>query len=166
MQISYTEFHQNWTINERTMDRNSFTPLSKAWFPQGSFSWNSQLLNILVQTSFVPNFVPIEQKMYKYGKKIHLYLSVNLSLCSSDFHETHISSVALCGNNLHHISPKLVIKYEKYIAQIYFVRRWKWLLLSQFHETHACFTNFCKGLLFWISWNLTNSLVADTRSQE
>lgn len=34
---------------------------------------------------------------------------------------------------------------------------------TNFHETHSCLTNFCKEFLHQISWNLTNSLVTDTK---
>jgi hypothetical protein len=45
-------------------------------------------------------------------------LSADLSLRSSDFHETHICSVSLSGNNLHEIAAKLVIKYGNYTAKL------------------------------------------------
>ena len=40
-----TNFHQNLTINMESVDRNSFTPLSKACLSVGRLCWNSQTPN-------------------------------------------------------------------------------------------------------------------------
>lgn len=64
----YTGFHPNRKINVETTDSNSFTLLSKVWLPLHQSEGNKQLLNELLWTPPLPNFIKIRQKFTKYSK--------------------------------------------------------------------------------------------------
>ena len=70
--ISFIEFHPDWTVNIDTTDRNSFMPLSKAWFLT-MLLFMKKLLTKFLWTSPLSNFIQIGQKMYKISAKFHSY---------------------------------------------------------------------------------------------
>ena len=73
LQISYTEFHENHTMNVESTDLNSVTAMSKEWLSLFRFSRNSRSRLTILWTTPAPNFIQIGRKIFKILMKCHLH---------------------------------------------------------------------------------------------
>jgi len=92
VEISHTNFHKNWTKNERNMGIISFTLISKERFSRQRISQKSNLLNGIKWKSFVPNFTRICQNVLEV-----LYHFVKYRSPLSYFQKIHTSSTICCN---------------------------------------------------------------------
>jgi hypothetical protein len=63
VQISYTEFQLNWTINVESTDRNFYKPLSKIRFSLFWFSRKIHSIHKILWVSLVPLFFKLDQNV-------------------------------------------------------------------------------------------------------
>lgn len=90
VEISPTNFHTNWTKNERNTGIISFTLTSKERFARHRISQNSNLLNGITWKSFVPNFTQICQNIlevlyHSVKYRSSLTYSKKIRACSTIF---------------------------------------------------------------------------------
>ena len=163
VQTSDTKFYPHWAINVESTDRNSFIPLSEAWFSLSSFSRNPQPLSKLLWTCHVLDYIQIRRKMYDWGKISYmpLYMSSTvltfMKLLSVQWYYQDTFYTTFHPNqsrNKESMGKKVIyaLKWSMNVNEWVFkklVLAWQVFEKKTYNEFH---------------WNPKNYLVADTRS--
>jgi hypothetical protein len=106
-------FILNCTQFVDTTARTSSASLSKVWLTVGRFSRNSRFLFGIIFSTKALKYNQVGRKMYEKEKIVFKPLW-KISFYSTDFHETHLSSLILFGDILCWLLFKLARKYETY----------------------------------------------------
>lgn len=101
VQISYTEFQLNWTINVESTDRNLFRLLSKIRF---SLFWFSRKIHFLHKIFVGISSTTLFQTGWKCGICGNVFVYVFKNVCLLLHHETQNFPMALGEDILYRIS--------------------------------------------------------------